>query len=233
MTPPADPRYREEWDLLHELRSAAGEQVLSPILRLQSLLLDGKLPGTRRCGCCGQETDGRVQVVLDCDRATVKAGGPSRTDVAAGCLLSFGMGLILHMLRRNAPTKEFGQDVRATVPLPMCDSCRPALANSNTLRRSLLTIPEYAALLDQYRKENATLKERLASYEDSSSNHVADSGVMLGTRPTITQGEAARRAGVSVATANRYLNTGYWQGVQMSGNRWFVFADQALKKKKV
>ena len=135
---------------LHEMRIAAGQNVLSPILRLQSLLLEGKLPGTRRCGCCNQETEERVFVELDCDRATVKSGGPSRTDVAAGCLLSFGLGIILNAFRRNAPPKEFGQDVRAIVPRPVCKSCRPALANSNTLRRSLRTIPEYASLLDQY-----------------------------------------------------------------------------------
>lgn len=135
---------------LHELRIAAGQDVLSPVIRVQSLLLRGELPGTRNCAVCHRETDGRREVSVECERAVVKAGGPSRADVAAGCLLSFGLGALLQLMRRTAAAKELGSDVAVVVPLPVCDACLPVVDGPGRLRQALRQIPEYAALLDRY-----------------------------------------------------------------------------------
>lgn len=51
-------------------------------------------------------------------------------------------------------------------------------------------------------------------------------------RPVITPNEAAARTWTSRSTVNRYLTSGYWQGIQVPGsNRWWVYADQPLVKK--
>jgi hypothetical protein len=141
---------------LHQLRAAAGQQVLSPVVRVQTLLLEGRLPGTRSCAVCHRDTSGLVHARVQCQWAVVSAGGPSRAEVAGGCLLSFGLGLFLHMLRRNAPSKEHGQDVVVVVPLPVCETCRPGLDGPAALRQALHHVPEYAELLDQYPNARVT-----------------------------------------------------------------------------
>lgn len=135
---------------LHLLRAAAGEEVLSPAVRVQTLLLEKRLPGTRACAFCRQDTDGVVRAQIQCQWALVSADGPSRAAVAGGCLLSFGLGLFLHMLRDTAPPKEHGQDVVLVAPLPVCEACQPLLTEPGGLRAALRHIPEYAALLDHY-----------------------------------------------------------------------------------
>lgn len=49
-------------------------------------------------------------------------------------------------------------------------------------------------------------------------------------RPVISMSDAAATAGVSLATASRYLLAGRWQGVKQA-NEWMVFSDQPLRKK--
>jgi len=135
---------------LHQLRADAGQDVLSPVVRVQALLLDGRLPGTRACACCRCDTGGLVQARVQCQWAIVSSGGPSRADMIGGCLLSAWLGLLLHFFRRSAPPKEHGQDIVVILPLPVCEACRPTLDDPAELRGALRAIPEYAALLDHY-----------------------------------------------------------------------------------
>jgi len=135
---------------LHQLQAAAGEEVLSPVVRVQTLLLEGRLPGTHDCAVCHTKTSGLIQARIQCAWAQVSSGGPSRASVLAGCLFSFGLGFILYALRRTAPSVEHGQDIILTVPLPVCEACRPDLNAPVELRHALYHIPEYAALLDRY-----------------------------------------------------------------------------------
>jgi hypothetical protein len=143
---------------LHELRIAAGQDVLSPIVRLQAMLLEGQLPGTRDCASCHRETDQQVQIAVECERAIVKSSGPSRADMIGGCFLSIPFGLFLHLMRRNAPAIQQGQDVILTLPLPLCDVCRPVVDNPTALRQALRQIPDYTLLLD--RNPNALITRR-------------------------------------------------------------------------
>ena len=134
---------------LHQLRAAAGQQVLSPAVRIEALLLEHKLPGTRVCVCCHKETDGLIRVRVQCQWAIVTKGGPSRADMAAGCFL-FGWLAMFYIARTAPPGKEHGQDVVFVLPLPVCQACGPQLDDPAALRQALVAIPEYADLLAEY-----------------------------------------------------------------------------------
>lgn len=143
---------------LHELRIGAGQDVLTPFIRLQAMQLEGKLPGTRDCALCHRGTDGVVHIAVECERAIVKSSGPTRADMIGGCILSLPFGLFLHLLRRNAPTIQHGQDQVLTLPVPVCDPCQMTLNNPAILRQALRHIPDYSALLDHY--PNARIARR-------------------------------------------------------------------------
>jgi hypothetical protein len=58
-------------------------------------------------------------------------------------------------------------------------------------------------------------------------------GLRWNGRPVISPEEATVRVGLSIATVNRYCNSGHWAAIQQSGsNRWLIFADQPLNPKK-
>ncbi len=50
-------------------------------------------------------------------------------------------------------------------------------------------------------------------------------------KPVISVAESARRARVNYFTAVRYLQSGWWRG-ELVSNRWMVYADQPLTKKR-
>lgn len=56
-------------------------------------------------------------------------------------------------------------------------------------------------------------------------------GQMYNNRPVISAAEAAQRADVSIATVNRYCQSGHWQAAQPDGLHWVVYSDQSLSKK--
>ena len=132
---------------LHELRTAAGEEVLSPAVRIHALLLDKKLPGTSECACCHRETNDLVHVTIECERVITKSG-TSKGEWVGGCLL-FGV-IWAWVLFQSRPPIQRGQDVVLTVPLPLCERCRFELTSLPELRKALRHVPEYAALLDRY-----------------------------------------------------------------------------------
>ena len=141
---------------LHQLRNAAGQQVLAPILRIKALLLEHRLPGTRACVFCNRDTESLIRVQIVCERPVQDAGGVTQGDVVVGGCLSVGLGVLLHFFRGTALPKERGQDVEATVPLPVCVECLAYLGHRATSREALSHIPEYAALLEQYPEARIT-----------------------------------------------------------------------------
>lgn len=78
-------------------------------------------------------------------------------------------------------------------------------------------IARLTALVDQ-------LRTRIAELE-------LPGGHALGQRPVISAVEAAERTRLSLATVNRYLNSGFWQGEQGDDGRWLIFTDQPLLPK--
>jgi hypothetical protein len=146
---------------LHELRIAAGEEVFSPAIRVQSLLLAGKLPGTRECVGCFRETNGLVRVSIECERGISLPEGASREPTPPqGCLLGLLAALIPGPAEKEGPlTQHIGQDVAFIVPLPICESCRYELVDPRAVYVALRHIPEYAALLDAYPQFWVTLAE--------------------------------------------------------------------------
>lgn len=143
---------------LHQLRAVAGEETVSPVVALRSLLLAGRLPGTRRCARCGRDADGLAHADMKCEWA-VMTGGPSKAEVAAGCLVFGALGaLLLARSLADRGSKQHGDDVVLTVPVRVCDGCRPDLADPAGLRDALRQTPEYAALLDKYPAARITLR---------------------------------------------------------------------------
>ncbi|MBY0456853.1 MAG: hypothetical protein K2V38_05915 [Gemmataceae bacterium] len=155
---------------LHQLRAVAGEDVLSPAVRVQTLLLQKRLPGTRECAVCFRETDELVRVDVVCERARPTAPPQeSQADrVGSGCLFLFAFfgGSFPGVLAANrlmsepnerADPNQGGQDVAFILPLPVCEVCRPQVEDQRALPQAVGTIPEYAALLEQYPRAKLTL----------------------------------------------------------------------------
>lgn len=140
---------------LHELRHEAGEESLSPVLRLRSQLLAGHLPGTRQCCRCDRETDGQIHVRVDCERAIVE-GGARASDRVAGCLAFGWIGFALAEVIFQRRPIERGQDVVIAAPVRVCDSCAPQLRTADDLRAALRKTPDYADLLDRYPRARIT-----------------------------------------------------------------------------
>lgn len=80
--------------------------------------------------------------------------------------------------------------------------------------------------IDEMQLYIETLEAKLSSAEPAPGGHA------LHNRPVVSISEAARAAGVSVATAWRYVESGYWSAEQGSNRRWLVYADQPLTKKR-
>lgn len=141
---------------LHELRAAAGEGAgLSPAVRVEALLLAGRLPGTRACAACFEDTDGVVKVRADLERAVEVEDDTQRPEPYSGNLLGrlFGAlsGALSGRSADRAPlTKRIGRDVSFELPLSVCAACRPKLLAPGALHSALGTVPEYAELLKCY-----------------------------------------------------------------------------------
>jgi hypothetical protein len=134
---------------LHKLRMAAGETGLSPAVQIQSLLLQGRLPGTRECARCGRETDETCRVSVWCEQAQMEPGGPARAEAAAGCALGWFVPSFLVRGRHAEPVQR-GEDVAFALPLPVCEACDTQLTAPADVKQALRTVPDYAALLDRY-----------------------------------------------------------------------------------
>lgn len=80
--------------------------------------------------------------------------------------------------------------------------------------------------LAEAQRQIAGLRERVAAFEAE-----ADGPIIVNGRPALSARQAAARVGVSLATVSRYLTSGHWQGSQDLSGRWFVYADQALRRK--
>lgn len=104
-------------------------------------------------------------------------------------------------------------------------------AMSEQLERVNHTPERLQERIRELEKQNDLLRARLRLYEQRDGSTV-DAPQMFNGRPVITPNDAASRTWTSRSTVNRYLTSGYWQGVQVSGsNRWWVYADQPLTKK--
>ena len=135
---------------LTRMRSAAGEQVLSPEVRLEQMLRLGMLPQQTRCVVCRTETMGVTHFWAICERAFVKKD--TGRVLWAIALLWFFIGWLgaLLLLVRSRDDRVHGTDVRLRLPLRVCPECIPALQEPGRLEESVLAVPLYADLLDRY-----------------------------------------------------------------------------------
>jgi hypothetical protein len=135
---------------LHLLRTAAGQQGVSPSVQIQGMLLKNELPGTRDCACCHRDTDHLIRVSVVCERVITTAPA-ARGAALAGCLFTGWVGLLAGlMMEGGARPQQHGTDVSFTLPVCACEVCARDLTTAAALRAALLATPIYAALLGQY-----------------------------------------------------------------------------------
>lgn len=134
---------------LHKLRTSDGEPSLTLLVRIRSEVRTGRLPGTTHCACCPESNVGFIRIVAACEQEA-GTGHPSGAE-SFGCLLDPVFGLVgTIFLKALQEARERELDVSVVLPLPVCEACRPSLKTPNELREALLTIPDYATLLNQY-----------------------------------------------------------------------------------
>lgn len=91
-------------------------------------------------------------------------------------------------------------------------------------------IARLQGIVSSQARQIAELKQLVASYEDGGSVHLLHDAPAA----TISIGEAAKRAGVSVSTAWRYCQSGYWQARSRVVHQhavWDVLTNQPLHRK--
>jgi hypothetical protein len=132
------------------MKMAAGEEVLSPDVRVEQMLQLGMLPRETRCVVCDKATTGVAHFWAVCERAFVKKD-PARVwwVVALSWIFLGWLGLILLLVRSRDDTVH-GSDVQLRLPLRVCPECAPGLAGPGVLRDAVLVVPIYADLLDKY-----------------------------------------------------------------------------------
>ncbi|MBN9120540.1 MAG: hypothetical protein J0I06_15545 [Planctomycetes bacterium] len=134
---------------LHLLRASAGEQVVSPVIQIQAMLLNDELPETPDCVNCGCRTDHLMRVSVVCERVTIENQTSGR-DALLGCAL-FGLlgGLVLFKAGVFARPLERGHEISFVLPVRACEACASDRSPA-ALRRDLCATPVYAALLRRY-----------------------------------------------------------------------------------
>ncbi len=125
---------------LHMLRASAGGDAVPTLANVRAALRNGMLPGTRDCSGCGCDTDGHCRVKVVCEH------DPNNTKSF------FKWLIVLFAVSNMRPLASAGDEEAVIVPLPICAACRPKLRTTSGLRSALRSIPDYAALLDQYPK---------------------------------------------------------------------------------
>ena len=146
---------------LSRLKMAAGEEVLSPEVRLEQMLRLGMLPQQTRCVVCRAETVGTAHFWAICERTSVQQGpGRGPLGIAAGWFL-FGWLSLIPRLYHARDERVVGNDLRFRLPLRVCPTCVPSLDAPGRLEEAVLAVPLYADLLDKYpRAELAPDAER-------------------------------------------------------------------------
>jgi hypothetical protein len=146
---------------LRELRRQAGVpgDGLAPELVIEALLLAKKLPEEDECVLCSEPTNGCIFCQVECERAVVSDGEPPIWAVVASVVLLGWLGALLARNARREP-REWGKDRSFTLPLRLCDKCRPTLTNFASVTRALRSVPLYRRLLDKYPRAVITLLGR-------------------------------------------------------------------------
>lgn len=92
---------------------------------------------------------------------------------------------------------------------------------------------EAEAELAAARRKIGELELLLEAYGVVEATVDAPRGAQYGNRPTISARQAAERAGVSLATVTRYVESGHWEGIKPRRglHGLLVYADQPLMSK--
>ena len=135
---------------LRELLPGGVRTAPPPELALETLLAAGKLPEETHCLLCGAATDGVVCCKAECERALVLDGQPP---IWARILafVAFGwLGLLAASVGHRREGIEWRKERVYTLPLRICDACRPESTSPEAIQRALGRVPLYRRLLEKY-----------------------------------------------------------------------------------
>jgi hypothetical protein len=139
---------------LRELRRQAGVPSTAPPpeMVVETLLAAGRLPEETHCILCGTAADGIVFCKAECERAKIVDGRPSFWQwLLSGYLLGLFAVLFLQLARQEkGQEKEVGKDRIYTLPLRICDRCRPELTSPEAIKRAMSQVRLYRRLLEKY-----------------------------------------------------------------------------------
>jgi hypothetical protein len=129
-----------------ELNARAGRRApaLNPEVVLNTLLSAGKMPFEDICTRCGTETNERVQVMAEFERAVVRGGGISWPALILSALF---LPVLIFTRRR---TEVYGRDKVYWLPLPVCKQCQEHVQDEADLRRAVRKVEVYDDLLEKF-----------------------------------------------------------------------------------
>lgn len=138
---------------LHQLRTTAGEEGVSPSMQLQAMLHRNELPGTRNCACCLRETDHLIRVSVVCEQVIVSEKGSAGAALLGGMLFGLLAGLAAMVISRAGQQPvQHGTQVSFILPVRVCETCARSLTTTEAIRKALSTTAIYEALFEQYPK---------------------------------------------------------------------------------
>jgi|GEM_PF-1325371 len=137
---------------LIQLKSAAGQAVLSPEVRLEQMLQLGMLPEESRCLVCDAPTKKALFFWAMCERAVLKESWGQKWLGLVVLIFFFGwVGLLVgYLAGRLEGDKLHGREVRFRLPLRVCSECTSKVSVPITLWDTALAVPIYAELLRKY-----------------------------------------------------------------------------------
>jgi hypothetical protein len=146
---------------LRELRRLSGvaQPGLSPVLEIEAQLLAGNLPQEKQCVICGVDTEACIQCRTECEKAYVEAMRPSPWAYLVA-FLTFGFfaaAAVAVAGVRPKDAKVWGEDRTFSLPLRICDNCRPAWVEPDKLMVALRRVPLYRRLLAKFPEARVSL----------------------------------------------------------------------------
>lgn len=142
---------------LKELRVKAGLPPfhVSPEVMIPHMLVNGELPGTKKCAKCGVETVELVRVIAECERKFFRKGGGFNWPLF---FVTAIFSPLVFFRWEHRTVEELGRDKTLLLPLAICSRCRGWLRGRWRIKETLKTVPIYRELLDKFPKAKVTIR---------------------------------------------------------------------------
>jgi hypothetical protein len=142
---------------LVRLKSAAGEESVSPDFEIEHLLQANALPLEKDCLICHRTTQHVFHVQVDCERAINKSSR-SRSEGCAFVLVGGLWGYFLYRtLMRDQSQIQHGRDLLFKLPLRICERCASDVQTSEEARLAMMESSLFRRLLEKFPNAKITL----------------------------------------------------------------------------